>query len=71
MTFDMKKAEDLLYHASEFVVSSVPGQTGSGVDHSKHRDFKAMIEICSRTFPEALAEIRRLETQIREMEETR
>lgn len=69
MTFDMKNANDLLYRASENKITSVPGQTGYGCDHNKYREFQAMIEICSITFPAALEEIRRLEAVVEEMRE--
>jgi len=69
MTFDMKNARDLLYRASEYTITSAPGQTGYGCDHSKYREFQAMIDICSIAFPAALEEIMRLEAMIDKMRE--
>ena len=64
MTFDLETARKLIWDASERKIWTPPGTTGYGCDIDKHRHWQAIIEICDRQFPAALAEIERLRGEI-------
>jgi len=63
MTFDLKRARELVWAASELKIWTPPGGTGYGLDLDKHREWQAVVEICDKQFPSAIDEIERLRAE--------
>jgi hypothetical protein len=64
MTFDLKRARELVWAVSERKIWTLLERTGYGGDIDKRRERQAITEICDKQFPSAIAEIERLRASL-------